>query len=386
MSEPTQTWATCLTPAGTGAIAVLAVRGPDAWRVVSSLFRSRSGRPVAEIPPAGALRLGWFGDATADEVVVAVKAAEPVPWVEVHCHGGVEVVRLLLETLAARGVRTCPWEEFERRSQADPLAAEALTMLAGAMTLRTAGILLDQYRGAFRREVREIIGALETDRTRAGRLLERLSGHARLGRRLATPWRVVVAGAPNVGKSSLVNALAGFQRCIVTPTPGTTRDVVTTVIAVDGWPVELADTAGVRATPDALESMGVDLARRTAAAADLCLWVVDASEPPAWPEERPANLLVVVNKTDLPAAWDWHSIAGAIAVSARTGAGLDGLCERVAGCLVPDPPAPGAAVPSSERLAAAVEQAADRLRAGDAVAARQGLERLLTPGGDDATL
>ena len=104
-----------------------------------------------------------------------------------------------------------------------------------------------------------------------------LARYAPLGRRLTAPWRVVVAGPPNVGKSSLVNALAGYQRSIVAPTPGTTRDVVTTRLAIDGWPVELADTAGVREATDALETQGVRLAREATAAADLCLWVLDAS-------------------------------------------------------------------------------------------------------------
>src|SRR5207302_2223379 len=106
----------------------------------------------------------------------------------------------------------------------------------------------------------------------ATQLLGSLVRFAALGRHLTQPWRVAVMGAPNVGKSSLVNALAGYQRSIVAPTPGTTRDVVTTLIAVDGWPIELADTAGLHTQAGDLEGQGIARARAAAGEADLCLW------------------------------------------------------------------------------------------------------------------
>ena len=178
-------------------------------------------------------------------------------------------------------------------------------------------------------------------------------GGAPLGRRLTTPWRVAVAGPPNVGKSSLVNALAGYQRSIVAPTPGTTRDVATTRLAIDGWPVELADTAGVRDATDMLEMQGVRMAREATAAADLCLWVLDASAQPVWPELQGAVQLVV-NKIDLPAAWAPDEAAGAVRVSARTGRGMADLCAALSRRLVPDPPPAGSAVPFTAALAGGV--------------------------------
>src|SRR5207244_11945531 len=102
--------------------------------------------------------------------------------------------------------------------------------------LGAVGPAVDAARAALRRG----------DAMEAGRLLDELARYAGVGRHLTAPWRVAVAGAPNVGKSSLVNALAGYQRSVVAPTPGTTRDVVTALLAIDGWPVELADTAGLR--------------------------------------------------------------------------------------------------------------------------------------------
>ena len=185
--------------------------------------------------------------------------------------------------------------------------------------------------------------AATATRRRAG--LDALARWTPLGRRLTTPWRVAVAGPPNVGKSSLVNALAGYQRSVVAPTPGTTRDVVTTRLAIDGWPVELADTAGLREGTDTLETQGVRMARETSAAADLCLWLLDASAPPVWPDAGVGAVRLVVNKVDLPAVWDVADAPEAVAVSARTGAGLPELCAALSGWLVPEPPPSGTAVP-----------------------------------------
>jgi tRNA modification GTPase len=189
----------------------------------------------------------------------------------------------------------------------------------------------------------------------ASQLLDHLRRHAAVGRHLTTPWRVAVLGAPNVGKSSLVNALAGYQRSIVAPTPGTTRDLVTTLIAVDGWPVELIDTAGLREIAAGLEDQGIERARTVAQSADLCLWVLDAAMRPAWPEAGLDKTQLVINKIDLPAAWDLDQVRGAVRVSARTSAGVDELCRALAGWLVPEPPAPGAAVPFTPELIQQVE-------------------------------
>lgn len=155
-----------------------------------------------------------------------------------------------------------------------------LEPLTQAPTLRTAGILLDQYRGAFARDVATVISTNDLVR------LHRLHALGPVGRHLVEPWRVVIAGPPNVGKSSLVNALAGYQRSVVAPVAGTTRDVVTTVIALDGWPVELADTAGLREASESLEVAGVDRAKDRLASADLIVWVMDATDPTPTPPDR----------------------------------------------------------------------------------------------------
>ncbi|HXD86322.1 MAG TPA: GTPase [Urbifossiella sp.] len=358
-----------LTPPGAGAIATVEVAGPQAWEMARQLFILASGgrqppdsRMVAEnqgadaprspgrtLPESPQLHRFWFGKlADGDEVVLAMKSVDP-PRIEVHCHGGRRVVQWVVDQFLASRERQRP-EEQPLRSLTLPAR-----QLIQAPTLRTAAILLDQYHGAFDRAIRD------PDQ------LAELSSWASLGRHLVEPWKVAVAGPPNVGKSSLINALAGYQRSVVSETAGTTRDVVTVQVAFDGWPVELADTAGLRASSalgsadsasrlnlDPVEAEGLALADRYIRAADLVLWVVDAGAP--LPDVR-GNGLVVINKIDQPAAWDRALYPDAIRVSALTGEGIAGLAAAIARALVPRVPPPGAAVPYTPQLADLVERA-----------------------------
>jgi tRNA modification GTPase len=306
----------------------------------------------------GRVWLGRLGEEASDEVVVSVKSVEPVAWVEVDCHGGREVIGLLMEAFAARGLRACSWQEFQRETISDPLGAAAAIALANTATPRTAGILLDQYHGAFSRIIKDILVSWDHgDLDEGARLLQSLVSYAGVGRHLTAPWRLVVAGAPNVGKSSLMNALAGYPRCVVAPTPGTTRDLVTTHIAIDGWPIELTDTAGLRAAMGVIEQEGIDRARTAIRMADLCLWVLDASAPPVWPDFQTDTMRFIINKVDLEAAWNPDQALQAVRVSALRGTGLADLCDAIAQWLVPAPPPAGVAVPFTAHLSAQVEEA-----------------------------
>jgi tRNA modification GTPase len=362
------TWIACLTPPGQAALATLGLHGPCAWEAVRQVFRLRSGSELLAAPVAGRFWLGRLGEEVADEVVVAVKRAEPVPSLEIHGHGGREVVRFLLDQFREQGLQMCTWDDFLRKTSDDALRAEAAIALTQAATVRTAAILLDQQQGALGRAFGEILAALDRgDSTAAGEGLAQLARYAAVGRHLTRPWRVAVAGAPNVGKSSLVNALAGYQRSVVAATPGTTRDVVTTRIALDGWLIELADTAGVRTQAEALEEQGIRRAKATSASADLVLWVLDGSAPAAWPDEDSERTLYVINKIDLPSAWEGRE--NAVRVSARTGAGLAELCTALVARLVPHSPPPGAAVPFTPRLCNGIAEAQRTLAAGDSIGA-----------------
>jgi tRNA modification GTPase len=361
----------CLTPPGQAALATVVLHGPGAWEAARALFRPARGE-LPEQPEPGRFWFGRLGAELADEVVLAVKGAAP-PWLEAHCHGGRAVVQALLDQLTARGLRLCAWPEVVRRTEDDPLRAAAAVALAQAPTARTAAVLLDQHSGALGAALDAIMAQLHKPEAPARDEPAPLAGAsglwalakwAPLGRHLTAPWRVVVAGAPNVGKSSLVNALAGYQRSIVAPTPGTTRDVVTAALAFDGWPVELADTAGLRGEAGSLEEEGIRRARAAAAAADLVLWLLDASAAPVWPDEGLKNVRLVVNKVDLAPAWALEQAGDAVRVSARTGEGVAGLSEALGRWLVPEAPPPGSAVPFTPALANGAVEALQHARAG----------------------
>ena len=372
-----ETLVACLTPPGRAAIATLAIRGPRAWEIVRELFHpsSTSSKKLPENPNS---RIGEK-DTFADQVVLTVSRTEPFPCLEVHCHGGTETVRWLLEILGKHGCRACTWPVLEQATTTDPWKTAASLELVEVFTIRAAAILLDQYHGALVRALAEIQVALsKNDLSETTHLLESLARYANVGRHLTTPWKVAVIGPPNVGKSSLVNALAGFQRSVVAPTPGTTRDVVTTLIAVDGWPLELIDTAGLRDEGESLEGQGITLARDAAAGADLCLWILDASAPPTWPEDdlrRQPKVKLIINKSDLPPAWN-IDMSHALPVSALTSAGLPELLEAIADWLVQDPPPPGAAVPFTPYLASQIEEGLKHARSGRIDEAKQALAAL----------
>lgn len=373
----TDTVVSCLTPPGTAALATLALYGPDAWRVARACFRSTgSANGLPEEPPSGRVWLGRFGSPPGDETVLTLRRLRPVPWVELHVHGGRQGVAWLLEELAAHGLRPIGWYEFMQRVGEPPLPAAAAVALSRAGTVRTAGILLDQNQGALERAIRAVIDDLDrADRTGASAGLGELLRFAKLGRHLTVPWRVVVAGAPNAGKSSLVNALAGYHRSVVTAIAGTTRDVVTTALAIEGWPVELTDTAGLRSDATDLEAAGIEQARAVLADADLCVWVLDGGAKPVWPDPGIKDVLTVANKCDLPASWD-RGRAEVPAVSALSGEGLRELCRQVAERLVPETPGPGAGVPFTPQLAGQVEAAHAAVVAGRDHEAVQTLQAL----------
>lgn len=315
-----------------------------------------------------------------DEVVAVVLEGEP-PEVEVQCHGGTAAVEMVVEALVGAGAKRVEPSAFAARMAESLIGAAAWEDLSKASTTRAAEILLEQAQGALDRELDRLVALIGEGREEAVGLLDRLIERGRVGRRLVEGWRVAIAGRPNVGKSRLLNALAGYRRAIVDPTPGTTRDVVTARTAFDGWPVELADTAGLRGTEDLIEQSGIERARREHGRADLLLKVLDRSEP-LRDEDRallevPGFAIVVVNKIDLPPAWRPEDalggLDGILVVSAEQGTGLDELGAEIARRLVPKPPEASAGVPFRSEQIEALTTAREALERGGAVEAIQAL-------------
>lgn len=373
------TWVAQMTPVGAAAIATLSLRGPRVWEYIAQLVDSGTALPpLREITGSRfwLARIGSQGPIAGDKMVVALVRTGHCLWVDLHCHGGVQVARALLEALVACGARECSWQELERRTSVDAFASMARVALAEALTVRTGAVLLDQLHGALGRAVRMARTALAAAEViEARRVLGGLVIHVPLGLHLTRPWRVAVLGAANVGKSSLINAIAGYERSIVAETPGTTRDVVSLTTAVDGWPVEFLDTAGWRDGGSELEQEGIRRAENAAVEADLRLWVVDRSLPPAYPPPEIGAVCHVINKADLPAAWDDSRMPGALRVSARTGENVEQLLQRIVERLIPAVPAPGEAVPFTPALCARIRQAAQYCEQGDYEAAYWLLER-----------
>lgn len=343
-----------LTPAGRGAVATVGVRGGGAVALVGRCFVAAKGGPLESFP-IGRVVFGRFalGDAASEELVVGLVGPDEV---EVHCHGGVAAAAAVSEALVAAGAASVSWEQWLSGTALDSIAAAALLALPQARTQRTAAILLDQYRGALHGELLAIEELLRSGQTQPAReRIELLLSRTELGRHLTQPWRVVLAGRPNAGKSSLINALLGYQRAIVFEQPGTTRDVLTATTAIDGWPVELADTAGLRSPGDAIEAAGVERAQTAISGADLVLLVADTTAP--WDAvlhtqvATARRLLIVHNKCDLAPPPADRPLG--VAVSTKTGEGTGTLCAAIAASLVPQPPPAGAAVPfTAEQVAA----------------------------------
>lgn len=376
MSVPTRF--AVLTPNGVGAVATIVVLGPEAWNICRVAVRRTGGRQFPEEVYETQAWMGEVGSTPGESVIVGVRLLDKAPCVEIHCHGGLEVIRFLGRELSRHGAVETAAVEMSRMLTGDGLQHLAVRQLSLAPTKKTAAVLLDQFHGALTRTIQSITANLDTGSTAAvGRLIAALKSNCQVGRHLVTPWRVVVAGAPNVGKSSLINCIAGHHRCVVAPTPGTTRDLISTFVAIDGWPVELIDTAGQHKTSHDIEVQGIARARAEMVRADLCLWVVDSSKAPVWVEHAASNTIVVVNKIDVPAAWPIPDGMNAVRISAMTGAGVDELCRQISARLIPIPPSPGDAIPFTPDLCDRIDMAAGAFEQGDLAALRSEVAELL---------
>jgi tRNA modification GTPase len=302
---------------------------------------------------------------------------------EIHCHGGEAAAARILGDCTEAGCHIVTWTEMMRATE-DRLAAELAEALAQTTTLRTAGIVLEQSNGVLRRELKSMESEIDLECLR--RRIDALLRWSNFGIHLTRPWNVVLAGRPNVGKSSLINALLGYTRSIVFDQPGTTRDVVTATTAIDGWPIEFADTAGLRNGSEPLEAAGILRARSALAEADLTILLIDNSVPAS---EEDRQLLedvslgiIVAHKCDLPQwtgvdGWPDNITRDWPRVSARTGHGVDELLRAISARLVPAVPPPEAALPVTPRHVSLLQEALQAVSRSDLPACRQALREIL---------
>jgi tRNA modification GTPase len=360
-----ETIAAVSTPPGEGAIALVRLSGPKAIAVVDAIFR---GKQKPSDAPSHFQQLGEIieGERVVDQVMLSVHRA-PASYtgedvVEISCHGGVLVTARVWEACLRAGARAARAGEFTERAflngKLDLTQAEAVIDLIRAQTdlaLRSAAEQLEGRLGEKIAQLREdlisLIANLEAyidfpdediepevgaaflarlDAIRGG--IEALLATADQGRIFREGVRVVIYGATNAGKSSLLNRLLGFPRAIVSETPGTTRDTIEEVVNLRGIALRLTDTAGLRpGGADAVENEGIARTERSLANADLLLHVVDASaaKPAHFNShvtERPELLLL--NKNDLSEHADWMGCE-ALRISCTSESGLVGLEEAI---------------------------------------------------------
>lgn len=318
--------ATLLTPPGRGALAVVGVAGRGALETVDRLFAARGGDRVVDRPDGSIAYGTWIP--TGEAVVVVRHAADRL---EVHGHGGLAAPGAVIDSLTAAGCERGQWSDW----LADGTTArEALEILPRATAPKPAMILTRQAAGALDRS----LASLERlwrggHRHEAGVAASRLLAAARVGKRLVEPWRVVLVGRVNAGKSSLMNAILGHARSIVSPHAGTTRDLVTATAVLGGWSVELIDTAGAREeSTTAVERAGMLRAEQVASDADLAVRVVAADEFQDTADGLGTDL-VVLSKADLAPAL---RPPGIVRTSTVTGEGLDAVIEAIVARLVPE--------------------------------------------------
>jgi tRNA modification GTPase len=365
------TIAAIATPLGSGGIGIVRLSGRAAVAIADRFFRASGGIPLSGAPSHKLIH-GWVEQdgAPLDEVLaVAMRAPHSYTCedvVEVHCHGGSLAVRTVLELACAGGARLAQPGEFTQRAflngRMDLTQAEAVGDIVRSRSLLGLRVSADQLRGrlhgdilALREEVAQVAALVaagidfpEEDVVFAHRQdivarlagvrerLRALLGTATGGRMLREGVAVAIVGKPNVGKSSLLNALLRENRAIVTEVPGTTRDTLEEALELGGVGVRLIDTAGLRQTDDVVEREGISRAERAMALADLTLAVMDGSQPLDEDDRRVLEQsagrpsLLVVNKRDrMPGPEPaWAPQAGdrpRVAVSARTGEGLEAL-------------------------------------------------------------
>lgn len=364
------------TPIGEGGIAIVRVSGPDAISTVDKVYK---GKRKLSTVDSHTIHYGWIVDPKTnekvDETLVSVMKAprtftgENV--VEVNVHGGIVSVNRVLQLILDAGARLAEPGEFTKRAflhgRIDLSQAEAVIDLIRSKTDRAMKVALSQVEGKLSKEIRSIRQALlelmahievhidypehDEEEVTYQHIEQQVVGirnriavlekKGNEGKILREGIETAIIGRPNVGKSSLLNALAKESRAIVTDIPGTTRDIIEEYVNIRGIPLKLIDTAGIRETEDIVERIGVERSRKAIEKADLVLLMLNQAEPITEEDEqlfelvKGSNVIVVLNKIDLPSKVDveqirrWFEGRPVVSISLMTEEGLDALEEAV---------------------------------------------------------
>ena len=363
-----ETIASITTPIGEGGIGIIQVSGPRSLEIVNSVFRRKKNKDLRN---AESKRL-YYGEihlngTAVDEVIVNVLRKEDSftgeDLVEVNCHGGIQAVKKTLECIVSAGAKETHWKELANRSftndKIDLIQKEALLEIPQARTKLGVKVLLDQYNGALSSFINDLIKKLEFTNDIRQQLyytydkLEEILETTAFGYAITSPQKLIITGKPNVGKSTLINALLREDRSIVHSEPGTTRDAVDSVFSIDGIPLTIVDTAGIRETNHIVEELGVSESKRQLKQADKIILMLDNSRPVEREDKElmkfimerfqvhktdnnlnKPNVVTVVNKTDLPCKLDLSALGtkelnSICRISASRGDGISELEENL---------------------------------------------------------